>query len=215
MPWPLHEHPSNVVAIFTSFERGYRLVDGEDLLDMANLLFSTREDVEGGTDAEDATPLKTFISQVVDGATVVLPPGLPGRYVWVYNDSANPIQVYGTYRNILTSTQDMIADSSNAQAIMATQDAGTVAEYLCFAPGLWKQVLGSTGSAPGPEGGIPEAPLNGITYGRMNGAWVPVLPLSGGTMTGPLILAPGTPTDPNQAISLSYIQNLHIDEGIY
>jgi hypothetical protein len=33
-------------------------------------------------------------------------------------------------------------------------------------------------------GGVPEAPVNANTYGRGNATWVPVLPLSGGTVTG-------------------------------
>ena len=43
--------------------------------------------------------------------------------------------------------------------------------------------------APGPGGGIPEAPLDAFTYGRFAAAWNRVLPLAGGTLTGPLILS--------------------------
>jgi|SRR5215475_6250574 len=219
MPWPLHEHPSQVIDIFTSYVPGFRLVDGGDLKTMADLLFSTRENIMAGDSQADATPIDTFISQIVDGDTVVLPPGLPGRYLMIYNETEQPIQIYGNPLNILTGAPDTIAtDVSNQQQIMVTQDGETISEYVCFAPGMWKQFQGFGSGPGGGPSGIPDAPLNGVTYGRMNGMWVPVLPLSGGPnnqMTGPLILAPGTPTDPNQAISLSYILNLAIDEGTY
>lgn len=38
----------------------------------------------------------------------------------------------------------------------------------------------------GGSGGIPEAPSDGATYGRNTGAWVPVLRLTGGALTGAL-----------------------------
>jgi len=43
----------------------------------------------------------------------------------------------------------------------------------------------------GSGGGIPEAPGDGQTYGRNGLAtnWAPVLPIAGGTMTGPIVLA--------------------------
>lgn len=210
MPWSLTDQPSDIVSIFTSFIPGFRLIDGEDLETMAKFLLSAREGVQGGDSQEDATPLQTFISQVVSGDCVVLPPGLSGRYMWVFNDSATPLQVYATSPNPLTGYADEIDGD-----IMFTQSPGSVIEYICYAPGMWKAFVSEGGAGPGPGGGIPEAPINGVTYGRLNGGWTPVLPLAGGTMTGPLILAPGTPTDPNQAVPFSYILNLHIDEGTY
>jgi hypothetical protein len=48
------------------------------------------------------------------------------------------------------------------------------------------------GSGGGSGGGIPEAPSNGQTYGRLNAAWTQVLPLSGGTVTGQLTLGTST-----------------------
>ena len=40
-------------------------------------------------------------------------------------------------------------------------------------------------------GAIADSPMDGTTYGRNNGLWVHVLALSGGTMSGPLILQGG------------------------
>ena len=61
MPWSVSEYPSNIVAIFTSFqERGYRLIDASDLHMMAELLLSARDGVQGGVSQGDASPLETF-----------------------------------------------------------------------------------------------------------------------------------------------------------
>jgi hypothetical protein len=38
----------------------------------------------------------------------------------------------------------------------------------------------------GPAGGLPDAPSDGKTYGRLNSAWSQVLPIGGGTLTGAL-----------------------------
>jgi len=62
-----------------------------------------------------------------------------------------------------------------------------------------------------PGGGIPEAPADGLIYGRdgQTTSWVPVLPLSGGTMLGSLVLA-GSPVpggNPNQAATMAYVDS--------
>jgi hypothetical protein len=58
---------------------------------------------------------------------------------------------------------------------------------------------------------MPDAPSNGTTYGRMNAAWTPAMPLTGGTLTGPLILA-GNATNQLGAVTL---QQLTSTEGNY
>ena len=52
--------------------------------------------------------------------------------------------------------------------------------------------------------GIPEAPLGVVTYGRNNGAWTGVLPLAGGTLTGPLLLN-AAPTATLEAATKGYV----------
>jgi hypothetical protein len=49
----------------------------------------------------------------------------------------------------------------------------------------WNQNADTLDSAI-PAAGIPDAPSNGQTYGRLNAAWAQTLSLTGGTMTGPL-----------------------------
>lgn len=42
-------------------------------------------------------------------------------------------------------------------------------------------------------GGIPEAPVTGQIFGRGDGAWVPVLPIAGGRLTGSLVIGDAVP----------------------
>lgn len=47
----------------------------------------------------------------------------------------------------------------------------------------------------GTGGGISDAPSDGTIYGRLNAAWQPVLPLTGGTLSGNLVVGtPGLPS---------------------
>jgi hypothetical protein len=89
-------------------------------------------------------------------------------------------------------------------------------------------------------GGIPEPPSDGITYGRQvgiagimatrahtvsiraagQGMWTPVLPLKGGSLTGPLLLSehPTTTSPPLQAATRAYVDEAligRIDGGLY
>jgi hypothetical protein len=60
---------------------------------------------------------------------------------------------------------------------------------------------GPTGSSI--EGNVPDAAADDVTYGRKNNAWNPVLPIVGGTLSGPLTLA-GAPTSANMATTKQY-----------
>jgi len=51
-------------------------------------------------------------------------------------------------------------------------------------------------------GGVPDAPTDGKTYGRVSSTWSPVLPISGGTLTGLLTLA----ADPTQNLHAATMQ---------
>jgi len=66
---------------------------------------------------------------------------------------------------------------------------------------------------PGPPGGLGEAPTDGALYGRESSAWVKALPLSGGTLTGPLTLA-GDPTSGLGAASKNYVDSNLASIGI-
>jgi hypothetical protein len=61
--------------------------------------------------------------------------------------------------------------------------------------------------------GLPEAPYDSFAYGRINEEWNRVLPLSGGTMTGPLIL-PGNPTNSSEAVTKGYVDSLNFGVSV-
>jgi hypothetical protein len=76
-----------------------------------------------------------------------------------------------------------------------------------FIPGSYSpdwDVLAYGGSATGGGGGITDPPVDGITYGRHNAAWNPVLPIAGGTVTGPITLA-ADPANPLEAATKQYV----------
>lgn len=58
----------------------------------------------------------------------------------------------------------------------------------------------AAGGGGGGGGGIPEAPFDDSTYGRRNQAWTRVLPLAGGTVTGPITLPGDPPNDASGAL---------------
>ena len=63
---------------------------------------------------------------------------------------------------------------------------------------------------------IGDAPEDGYLYGRRNGEWVRVVPLSGATMTGALYLH-DDPLQPLQAATKRYLDRLweRIDGGTF
>lgn len=54
---------------------------------------------------------------------------------------------------------------------------------------IWYQDPNSSQWVIANNTGVQDAPMGSTAYGRQNGTWQPVLPLGGGAMTGPLILA--------------------------
>jgi hypothetical protein len=69
-------------------------------------------------------------------------------------------------------------------------------------------------ASAGPGGGIPEAPPDGFTYGRLPPAWDRVLPLAGGIMTGSLELAADA-IEPMEAVTLQQLQRSWVPHGSY
>jgi hypothetical protein len=85
------------------------------------------------------------------------------------------------------SNQTWIADPVQADA----PDASSYARQK----GAWVPLSATAGP--------PEAPNNGVAYGRMNLGWTPVVPIAGATMTGMLTLA-GPPVNPLDAATKAY-----------
>lgn len=83
------------------------------------------------------------------------------------------------------------------------RDDGNIGRYAGQFVAAIQAVSGGGG---GGGGGIPEAPLDGVLYGRQDSFWIAALPLSGGTLTGPLHLA-ADPTDTLGAVTKGYTDN--------
>jgi hypothetical protein len=92
------------------------------------------------------------------------------------------------------------AVTSGGSSYMCVHSHTSSASFAAdLAAGLW--VLIAQGG-----GGIPDAPADSTTYGRRNSAWVNVLPVAGGSLTGPLLLA-ADPTVPLGTATKQYVDN--------
>lgn len=81
---------------------------------------------------------------------------------------------------------------------------------------MWDGVKWTAGGSSGGGGlSFPDAPVDGTTYGRNDADWVNVLPLTGGTMTGEIILPPGAPSNPQAAATIQYVQEIGSEAGLY
>lgn len=143
---------ASIMSQFPSFVRGLRLIDGEDLRALGNLLFSYNPvgiTALAGGGQVGATPLPFAVNEISVAASandsVALPLAVPAKCVWVNNDGAQSVQVFGQATNPNTGVGDTIAPNNSInQAATATgvaQASAKIACYVCFAPGKWKQFL--------------------------------------------------------------------------
>ena len=142
---------SSVLAYYTSFFPGSRLIDGGQLKDLANRVAATRTGITalaGGTQSAAAPQLSFGWNSVDTCATnndsVMLPPAIPGTVIGVYNNTANTLAVFGQGPNMggAAAGDTIAADNSNTQQATATgvtQASTSVMFYVCFAAGKWKQ----------------------------------------------------------------------------
>lgn len=114
-------------------------------------------------------------------------------------DITGNLNVNGT----LSYNGDNVVTDAPYDGLLYTRSNGT----WVILPWTWPEGPGGGGG-----GGFPEAPPTGLIYGRngQSASWVPVLPISGGTMLGPLVLnGPPVPGgDPNQAATMGYVNGL-------
>jgi hypothetical protein len=145
----------------------------------------------------------------VDVGSAAGPPGLPGvpggSYVVVSHLATSPPDVNNP--PILPPAGLLVIDlDDNSHGQASIPAGGTTGQFLSKVTDtsydtFWKtQPIGPPGpTGPqgpvGPQGpqGVPgtdyvDAPLDGKAYGRVNAAWAPVVPITGATMTGPLIV---------------------------
>lgn len=142
-----------IADLFPSFIPGPRLIDGGELAELVNQLFSTKiglTALAGGGQA-GATLLPAAYNSVDTVATssdsVMLPLALPGSAIAVYNNSTTTLAVFGQANNPNTGVGDTIAahnsQTQQATAVGVTQATTLVAIYQCYKSGQWKQVLSS------------------------------------------------------------------------
>lgn len=141
---------ASVLAYFPSFQRGSRLVDGGDLLDMAQRIFGVTTGITAlaGGGQDGATQLNLGINRVDTVASgsdsVMLPPAVPGTTVTIYNNSANTLAVFGQGANMggAAAGDTIAATNSNTQQATGTgvtQASTSVMDYVCMVAGEWKQ----------------------------------------------------------------------------
>lgn len=125
-----------------NFQRGRRLIDGEDLNQLALLAggISPVLTAKAGGGKATATPITGCITEVGTVATaadsVLLPLGYPGLQVLLVNSGANAMQVFG-------AGSDTINGAATGTGV--SQASGTTAIYVCTskasAVGKWYRLL--------------------------------------------------------------------------
>ena len=140
-----------LLGSWTSFQPGFRLLDGGQVYALANQVAGSTYGITAkasGTQA-DATLLPTGQNTVtVVGTTsdsVGLPVSQQGMTALVVNQSANTMQVYGATYNAATATSDVIIPHNSTSPAGATtgvaQATAVGALYVCLTTGTWKQLL--------------------------------------------------------------------------
>lgn len=133
---------SSVMAGFTSLQQpGYRLVDAGELQQMASLNFSVAGGIVGA--AAPGPLLTAHINAVTGGgaaSNVMLPPAIPGNYLFVVNTQTTAtftVIVNGNTFNPLTGAADLVAGAANA-----TLAINSSAMFVCYTAGRWVQYNG-------------------------------------------------------------------------
>lgn len=143
---------SSILQIFSSFTPGKQLIDGGDLSQMANMLFSATgaatsptAKAGGGT---AGTLMNYYINRVdtvaADNDSVVInTPAIPGASVIVDNNGGHTLAVYGLLSNPNNAgaADQIIPHASVAAGASTTQATGVPAIYFCSKLGIWKQLL--------------------------------------------------------------------------
>ena len=144
-----------ILDFFTSFTTGFpsSIPDGSQLQMLVNQLFSYKSGITAATTTAaqaGATPLQAAINEIQTCATtsngVMLQIALPGAWQFVINDGAQAAQVYGNVNNPSNgNTSDQIAAHNSSSLAGSTtgvaQASATIALYVCFKLGAWKQFL--------------------------------------------------------------------------
>jgi hypothetical protein len=125
-------------------------------------------------------------------------PVVQGGFVAGLLYSAKTNKAFRQSSFVASAVADLICRNTGNDAL----DNGDFGTFVGELENAIRALGGGTG---GPSGGIPEAPIDGGTYGRQNELWIGVVPLAGNVvMTGPLQLS-GDPTFANEAATKNYV----------
>lgn len=142
---------------YNSFFSNFKLVDAGDCKVLAESLQTAQGTLTatvGGT-AANSKQLSLGMNRVdtstgANTDSVVLPPAIPGSVVYLENNTANTIVVFGAAANQsnLSAAGAIVADTITAHnalsgAAAASQNQATTifAQYTCIELGNWKQGL--------------------------------------------------------------------------
>ena len=136
--------------LFTDFFGGPKLVTGSQLGALADALTTATGGLTAAADGaqSDATPLPAFANQVdtVAGAadSVLLPLAVPGKMVFVCNNTATAMQVFGHASNPANAgAGDTITTPASHSPVASgtgiSMAAGVACFFVCCELGNWKQ----------------------------------------------------------------------------
>lgn len=139
-----------IIDQFTSFIPGFRLVDGDELKLLANLVARARGGIVATPSGTQANSIQlgiglNSVDTVATGADgVVLPLAIPGATCRLLNNTANAMQVFGNPSNPNNAgAGDTIALQGSgtyvATATGVSHAANSIAVYACVKMGQWKR----------------------------------------------------------------------------
>lgn len=137
---------SSIMALFQSFVPGFRLVDGQDLYNLALQTNSAQSGVKAraGGGAAGAPLMSAYINEVAtvtnNNDSVLAPLALAGAEFVVINDGANSLRLYAQTTNPgnAGAADGIVALAGGAAAAYITVAANAVAVLSCYKVGTWK-----------------------------------------------------------------------------
>lgn len=140
----------SIMQQFTDFFGGPKLITGDQLFKLASGLVSSKIGLVafatgGQTGATNLTAGFNSVDTVANANdSVKLPPAIPGTRVYVLNNTATSMQVFGVASNFSNGgVGDTIALQASGSYVATgtgvAQAANVMAVYACFKLGQWKR----------------------------------------------------------------------------
>jgi hypothetical protein len=134
--------PKTLMGLVPSLtDMGKRLVDAGELYALLNSFFGISPNVvAAGASAATSTPMTAGVnviaSTAIVGSGVMLPPAtLPGMMVTVINNGADGVLLYPN------GSDQIITSDVAAPSLTAVTLSNAPTQFICIAPGVWKQSL--------------------------------------------------------------------------